>query len=418
MTSGPALCPRPSADGTDGPFATLARALKAARDFRQQGATSKRRLTVWVRGGSYFLNQPLVFKPDDSELVLAAYPGETPVLSGGRPVTGWRETTVDGKKLWAADVPAARGGKWPFHELWVNGRRAVRARHPDKGYLAVAELPDKAADWTKGNSRFRFREGDLKAWNTVTNAEVVVMTKWVESRLPVLGVDEKERLVRFAKRSVFALEPGDLYYAEGALDFLDQPGEWCLDSAAGTLYYWPRPGKPSTRSRPSPLCSRRSFALKAGPRPGSRSSTSPCAGLTFSHTEWCFPQGFSAGEHAPVIDPAPAPDVGGFGQADIGVPGAVWGRGLAPLRLRGVRVLEPGRLRPRTGPRLQRKPRPALRVRRPGRRRHQDWRNCHPPRPRRAVPRQRDQLLPHSRWRPDVPQRHWHLDWPIARTTS
>ena len=50
------------------------------------------------------------------------------------------------------------------------------------------------------------------------------MTKWVEKGLPVLGVDEKEGLVRFAERSVFALEPGDLYYAEGALDFLDQPG--------------------------------------------------------------------------------------------------------------------------------------------------------------------------------------------------
>ena len=41
--------------------------------------------------------------------------------------------------------------------------------------------------------------------------------------------------------------------------------------------------------------------------------------------------------------------------------------------------------------------------------RHQDWRNCLLPRPRRAVARQRGQLLPHS-GRRDVPQRHWHLD--------
>jgi len=235
--------PAPKPDGSDGPFATPERALKATRELKQQSPNPKRTLTVCVRGGSYFLDQPLALMPEDSGLILTAYPGETPILSGGLPVIGWREITLDGKPLWAAELPAARGGKWPFHELWVNGQRAVRARQPNKGYLAVAELPDKSTNWTTGQSAFRFREGDLKAWATVTNAEVVVMTKWVESRLPVLAVDEKERLVRFAKRSVFSLEPGDLYYAEGALDFLDQPGEWCLDPAAGTLYYWPRPGE-------------------------------------------------------------------------------------------------------------------------------------------------------------------------------
>jgi hypothetical protein len=320
--------PAPTPDGTDGPFATPARALKATRDLRQKGSPPTQRLSVRIRGGSYFLDQPLVLTPADSGLELAAYPGEAPVLSGGRPVTGWREATLDGKKLWASELPAARGGKWLFHELWVNGRRAVRTRHPGKGYLAVAELPDKASNWTAGQGRFRFREGDLKAWNTVTNAEVVVMTKWVESRLPVLGVDEKERVVRFAKRSVFSLEPGDLYYAEGALDFLDQPGQWGLDPAAGTLYYWPRPGETLAQVQAVAPVLAQVLRFEGRPEAGQLIENITLTGLTFSHTEWCFPQGFSTGEHAPVIDPAPAADVGGFGQADIGVPGAVWGQGL------------------------------------------------------------------------------------------
>ena len=73
------------------------------------------------------------------------------------------------------------------------------------------------------------------------------MTRWVESRLPVISVDEKERIVSFSKRSVFELAPGDLYYAEGAFEFLDEPGEWYLDPAAGTLYYLPRPGETARR---------------------------------------------------------------------------------------------------------------------------------------------------------------------------
>ena len=169
--------PGPDRKANDGPFATLPRALKAVREFRQGVAGEVGRpATVFVCGGTYFVEAPIVLTPEDSNLLLTACPGTTPVLSGGRAVTGWREVSVEGKKFWAADIPEVREGKWMFRELWVNGRRATRARHPNRGYLAIAELPDKAAEWTQGHTRFRFREGDLKAWNTITNAEVLAMT--------------------------------------------------------------------------------------------------------------------------------------------------------------------------------------------------------------------------------------------------
>src|ERR1039458_2225321 len=238
------LLPAPNRKGTDGPFGTLPGALSTIRGLRQRhDFTAGQSLTVFVGDGLYCAETPIVLTPEDSNLVLAASPGAKPVLSGGRPITGWKEVTVRGKKLWAADIPSVREGKWYFRELWVNGRRATRARHPNRGYLAIEGLPDHAPDWTQADTRFRCHEGDLKSWDTVTNAEVVAMSRWVESRLPVTGVDEKEHIVSFGKRSVFELAPGDLYYAEGAFEFLDEPGEWYLDPASGTLYYLPRPGE-------------------------------------------------------------------------------------------------------------------------------------------------------------------------------
>ena len=82
----------------------------------------------------YFLEAPVVLTPEDSDLVLAAYPGATPVLSGGRPIAGWKEITLDGKKLVGrrhSCRPATANGY--FRELWVNGQRATRARHPEPG---------------------------------------------------------------------------------------------------------------------------------------------------------------------------------------------------------------------------------------------------------------------------------------------
>src|SRR6266568_4635243 len=89
----------PSRKGTDGPFATLPRALKAVREFRKQTtAAPRQRVTLSVRRGWYFLNEPLVLTPEDSDLTLAAYRGEECVISGGRRIGGWRETTIAKRK--------------------------------------------------------------------------------------------------------------------------------------------------------------------------------------------------------------------------------------------------------------------------------------------------------------------------------
>jgi hypothetical protein len=335
--------PALSRKGTDGPFATLPRALKAVREVRQQGVVESRETaTVFLCGGTYFVEAPIVLTPEDSNLLLTACPGTTPVLSGGRPIMGWKEVSVEGKKLWAANIPDVRDGKWLFRELWVNGRRATRARHPNRGYLSITELLDKAPEWTQGQTRFRFREGDLKAWNTVTNAEVVAMTKWVESRLPVVSVDEKERIVSFSKRSVFGQEAGDLYYVEGAFEFLDEPGEWYLDPASGTLYYLPLPGERlETLQAIAPALSQ-VVRVEGRPEAGKFVGHVILRGLTFSHTEWCFPTGFQSGKNKPNISPEPKAEVGGFGQAAVGVPGAVWGEGVRECAFENCRFANLG----------------------------------------------------------------------------
>lgn len=107
------------------PFATVARAQQAVRGLKRRGP-----VTVSLRGGTYFLARPLTFTSDDSgtasaPVTYAAYPRETPVISGGRPVTGWRR--VSGT-LWRAPAPAGLGN---FRSLRVDDTDAVRARTPN-----------------------------------------------------------------------------------------------------------------------------------------------------------------------------------------------------------------------------------------------------------------------------------------------
>jgi hypothetical protein len=76
----------------DGPFATVARARQAVRALLKT-QKEPRPVRVVLRGGTYYLDQPLEFGPEDSgvekaPVVYAAASGEKVVLSGGRRIAG------------------------------------------------------------------------------------------------------------------------------------------------------------------------------------------------------------------------------------------------------------------------------------------------------------------------------------------
>jgi len=141
--------PAPNAAKTDGPFATLGRARDAIRAMKAStGLTMP--VTVMVREGTYYLSEPLRFAPEDSgteqcPITYMAYPGEKPVLSAGRRITGW--TTKDGR-LYTAFLPEVKEGAWFFRQLRVGEERQIRARTPNfdpqnpytGGYLLVTRL--------------------------------------------------------------------------------------------------------------------------------------------------------------------------------------------------------------------------------------------------------------------------------------
>jgi hypothetical protein len=122
---------KPNAEGTDGPVATLER----ARDILRQKRSAAGEARVIVGDGPYPLTQPFTLNPGDSGVTYEAAPGAQPVFSGGRTIRGFEQAE---NGLWRARVPEAASGQWRFEQLFVNGRRAVRARTPNKLYLSRA----------------------------------------------------------------------------------------------------------------------------------------------------------------------------------------------------------------------------------------------------------------------------------------
>ena len=305
--------PEPNNDRSDGPFGTLERARDAAREIRKtrQGG---QRITVSIRGGTYFLDRPLVLTPEDSHVSYTGYPRQDVVISGGKLIEGFREVEVNGKKMLAADIPRVKQGKWYFTQLFVNSRRRPRTRLPKEGFYRVAELIDVPADaaWNAGQDRFRFNDADLKPWRNLDDVDIVALHFWIESRMQVKSIDESSKTVYLNKRSTFRMTDdyqgtGARYFVENVFEALDTPGQWYLDRTEQVLYYHPFLGEDTENMRV--IAPRLETIVRVtGDGEANRSVEGiKFVNLRFAHTEHTLP-----------------PDRAGSSQAAVHVPAAIF----------------------------------------------------------------------------------------------
>jgi hypothetical protein len=270
-------CPEPLPDASDGPFATLARAQKAARKLR---AAADRPVTVLVRGGDYPLSKPITFTRADSgtaeaPVTYAAYGDERPVFSGGRAIGGraiggWTEGK-DG--LWTADIPDVKAGQWAFNQLFVNGRRAIRARHPNEGYLRTAGLPPGVDD-PHAQPRNKatcgvmsFHPGDLKRFRNLEDVNIMLYHAWTASLHWIDKLDLGRHTATFTARAGWPLgtwEPEQRYVIENCLEALDMPGEWYLDRKQGRLYLSSGAIRPRSSTFSTSTCAACPFSMPTG----------------------------------------------------------------------------------------------------------------------------------------------------------
>jgi len=235
------------------PFATLARARRAVRGLVAGGLEGD--VTVWLREGIYELPAPLVFGPGDSgaaehAITYAAMAGETAAVSGGRRIRGWRP----GKgKLWTAHVPEAKAGTWRFRQLFVDGRRATRARTPNLGCAKdTLRLTGAALSKDLRTYTLSLPEGTVRQWRNVADVEFVGYGVWEVVRKRLLAANAAAHTVTLAPPHINA-QPANRPKAgmpcrlENAAEMLDAPGEWHLDRATGLLTYWPLAGQDMSR---------------------------------------------------------------------------------------------------------------------------------------------------------------------------
>jgi hypothetical protein len=268
------------------PVATPQRARQLVRGLIQAGLTAP--VEVIFAEGTWHLDAPLELRPEDSgtadfPITWKAAAGAKPILSGGKPITGeWRDS---GNGIWQIDIPGTGlgGGEWNFRQLFVNGRRATRARFPN------ASEANPFLHATGGHFDHVIVDPALikPAWGAAADAQINIVprSRFFNQWNTVTAVDPATGRIDIADSERHReIDKGSWFWIEGVRGELDEPGEWFLDAKTGRLHYKPEPGvDPNTLEFIAPRLNR-IVNMKGDVDAGTHVSHVRFDGLYFRHT--------------------------------------------------------------------------------------------------------------------------------------
>ena len=250
-----------SADGSiENPLATFAAAKEKAKELGGN-------LTVYFRGGTYYIYDTVAFDENDAKnVVYAAYSDETPVFSGARPITGWKETTVNGVTVWSADYTFDK-----TLALYDAKESLPTPRYPSEGYFnRISGVANGNIETVTVNA-----EDILDFKNPEDVLFFSIPVPWHEFIHPLIRFDYTACQFDIAREG--RLSSGNCHF-DNVFEALDAPGEWYLDASENKIYYVPRSGDVID-----------GFTLYAGVTlyllTGTNASDITFSGLTFTETK-------------------------------------------------------------------------------------------------------------------------------------
>ena len=207
------------------PFNSISKAVAEARKIPGN-------VDIYLTGGAYYLEQPLVFTSVDSrkeseKLTIKNFDNQKVIISGSK-ILNLKWKAKNG--IWQAKVTQ----DLIFDQLFVNGKLQRMARYPNF---------DQTAQYYGGTSADALSKERIELWKSPDGGYVHALhsSMWGDFHYRITGKNDKDEL---------ALEGGwqnnrrmpmhDKYrFVENIFEELDTINEWFYDKKTKTLYYYP-----------------------------------------------------------------------------------------------------------------------------------------------------------------------------------
>lgn len=279
-----------------GPYA-IEKALQQAREDRRLNGAED--VCIRLQAGTYRLNQTITVRPEDSGIRIVA--DGNAVVSGGVKITGWKKQG----RMYVADVPEFNGRPLEFRQLWVNGRKADRARD-----VADFEKMYRIRNIDKKNEILYVPAAAVKKILGERHAEMVIHEMWCVANLRIKGIkvqgDSAAVTFHQPESHIHFMHPwpspmvtkdghNSAFYLTNAKSLLDTPGEWYLDAKEQKVYYIPRKGEDMAKADVEAPAVETLMKIEGTPDAPVKGIT--IEGVTFSYATWMRP---SISGHAPL----------------------------------------------------------------------------------------------------------------------
>jgi hypothetical protein len=265
------------------PFTSI---VQATRSAHQLSANSD--VVVHMAAGTYRLTQPLTFTSADAgqnghTISYAGAAGQATVMNGAQQVTGWTLQNQS-SNIWVANV----GTGVNTRQLYVNGAEAPRA---------AIQVPRSDFTFTQNGLTITNSSLNLAGLTDQSQIEVESVDSFTDRYAPVASISGNTITMQqpawannnFGYDVLAQPFAGGTMFLENNYAFLQQTGQWYLNSPAGQLYY-----KAASGQNPSSLdieLPKTQTLLQV-----SGSYNSPVSGLSFSNmtftgATWLGPSG-------------------------------------------------------------------------------------------------------------------------------
>lgn len=245
-----------AADIRVAPGSSLNTALREARELRRLNDPSVNEgINIILEAGTHYLYEHLFIRPEDSgtsdsPTIIRGADNAKVIISGGQPITNWRKHKGN---IWVADVPLYNGRPLDFRQLWVNGRKAIRARDVsdfEKMYRIINNDPENEILWVPAPA--------IKKILKSPYPEMVLHEMWCIANLRIKSIEvhgdsaairfhNPESRIQFEhpwpRPMVTNNGRNSAFYLTNAYELMDEPGEWYHDIDSRKVYYYSRQGE-------------------------------------------------------------------------------------------------------------------------------------------------------------------------------
>ena len=257
----------PTAEGTDGPFATFERAREAVRELKKNNPELT--IVVEVGEGVYDLSSPLKFTKEDGgntadhPVIWRTKEGASVLLNGGRFLSNVQPLLEEAvlnrirpeirEKLCVVDLSIQNVGDLGTPEnspeLFFRGEPTRIARYPNEGFIKITNLSKEGTHevdvrGTKGVVEGIFNFDDKEILNCIDEKDLWVsgywFWDWSEQKHHVDSIDSASMTLSVTPPyHSYGYRIGQWFYVFNALCELDAPGEYYIDRDAQKLYFYP-----------------------------------------------------------------------------------------------------------------------------------------------------------------------------------